>query len=55
MGFVRVRAADGPAHEFDAPVEAVEAEPDVYVVVDKRVVDSPRPVKYVQPERAPKK
>lgn len=33
-GFLRVRAVDGPKHEFDAPVGEVEAHPDLYEVLD---------------------
>lgn len=47
MGFVRVRSANGPAHEFDVSEEAVAADPDVFVVLDKKPVAVPRPVKYV--------
>jgi hypothetical protein len=43
-GFIRVRAASGPKHEYDAPVDEVEANPDLYVVVDKEPVAMPRAV-----------
>lgn len=45
--FVRVRSASGPKHVFDAPLSAVEAWPDDYVVVDGVPVVLPRPVEYV--------
>jgi hypothetical protein len=47
MSFIRVRAVDGPRHEFDAPTGEVEAHPDLYVIVDKTVVEQPREPKYV--------
>ncbi|MEO5920611.1 MAG: hypothetical protein ABIQ01_05650, partial [Pseudolysinimonas sp.] len=51
--FIRVRAADGPKHEFDAPLAEVDANPDLYVIVDKNPVTTPRDPLYVDP--APKK
>jgi hypothetical protein len=48
-GFIRVRAASGPKHEYDAPVDEVEANPDLYVVVDKEPVAMPRAVDYKTP------
>lgn len=46
MGFIRVRQAEGPAHEFDIPEAAYARDKGAYVVVDKRPVASPRPAKY---------
>lgn len=57
MPFIRVRAVDGPKHEFDAPVGEVDANPGLYEVLDKAVVDSPRDVVYIEPTKraAPKR
>jgi hypothetical protein len=48
-GFIRVRSAVGPLHEYDAPTGEVEANPDLYVVVDDTVVSQPREPLYVLP------
>ena len=47
MGFIRVRAASGPAHEFDVSEDAYQAEPDLYEVLDSKPVDVSRPAVYV--------
>lgn len=49
-GFIRVRAVTGPLHEFDAPTGEVEANPELYKVLDETVVDAPRPPTYVVDE-----
>lgn len=49
-GFLKVREAHGPKHIYYAPVEAVEAWPDDYEVLDKTPVDVPGDVEYVVPE-----
>lgn len=51
MPFVRVRGAgkNDPPHEFDAAVSVVEANPDLYEVIDPEPVPAPRPVKYITP------
>lgn len=46
MGFIRVRQVGGPDHEFDVPEEAVDAEPDVYEVIDPKPVSVSRPATY---------
>lgn len=51
-GFLKVRETHGPKHIYYAPVEAVEAWPDDYEVVDKTVYDVPGHVEYVTPEPA---
>jgi hypothetical protein len=45
-GFIRVRSAEGPKHEYDVSPELVAAFPDDYVVIDDEVVDQPRPATY---------
>lgn len=50
MGFIRVRAVNGPLHEFDVSEEAVKADPDIYEVLDKKPVAVSRPAKYVLPK-----
>lgn len=45
--FVRVRAADGPKHEFYAASGEVEANPDLYEVLDPKPVTTPGEVAYV--------
>lgn len=51
MPFVRVRGAGpkDPPHEFDAPVGVVEADPELYVVLDPEPVPEPRPPLYGEP------
>lgn len=51
-GFIRVRAVDGPKHEFDAPAGEVDANPDLYEVLDAAVVEQPREPTYILPEAA---
>lgn len=46
MGFIRVRQAKGPAHEFDISEAAYAQRKRAYVVVDKTPVAAPRPAKY---------
>lgn len=58
MGFIRVRQATGPAHEFDVPAAAYARKKHAYVVVDFEPVATPRPVKYVAalpPKAVPKR
>lgn len=45
--FVRVRAVDGPKHEFYAASGEVEANPDLYEVLDPNPVTVPGGVVYV--------
>lgn len=45
--FVRVRAVDGPKHEFYAASGEVEANPDLYEVLDPEPVTVPGEVVYV--------
>jgi hypothetical protein len=45
-GFIRVRSADGPKHEYDVSPELVAAFPDDYVVIDDEVVEQARPATY---------
>lgn len=47
MGFLRVRAARGPLHEFDVSEEAYAADPDVYELLDPEPVAVSRPAFYV--------
>lgn len=44
--FIRVRHADGPKHEFDISVPEVEANPELYVVVDAEPVTVAREATY---------
>jgi len=54
-GFIRVRAVDGPKHEFHAAADEVAAHPDLYEVLVKEPVSVPEPPTYVVPKRdAPK-
>lgn len=48
MGFIRVRQAKGPAHEFDVPETERARNKGAYKVLDSKPVAVPRPVKYVQ-------
>lgn len=52
MGFIRVRQADGPAHEFDISEAAYARNKRAYSVVDKTPSAVSRPVKYVQAKPA---
>lgn len=52
MGFIRVRSASGPHHEFDTSEAAYALRPGAYVVIDATPVAEPRPTVYVKPERA---
>lgn len=56
MAFVRVRGAgkNDPLHEFDAPLGVVEANPELYVVIDEKPVATPRPALIVEPAPKPK-
>lgn len=47
MGFIRVRAAQGPLHEFDVSESVVAADPNTYVVIDSKPVAESRPATYV--------
>lgn len=57
MGFIRVRQASGPAHEFDISEAAYKRNKGAYKVIDPKPVAAPRPVKHVQdvPVKAPAK
>lgn len=57
MPFLRVRSANpaDPKHVFDVSVDQAEAEPDLYVVVDKEPSPHSRPAEYAEPKSAPKK
>lgn len=46
MGFIRVRQAKGPKHEFDISEAAYAQRKRAYVVVDKAPVEKPRPANY---------
>ena len=46
-GFIRVRAVDGPKHEFHAAADEVAAHSDLYEVLDKTVVTAPEPPTYI--------
>lgn len=51
MGFIRVRAVDGPLHEFDVSEAEYAATPDVYEVLDPEPVADARYPRYVtEPE-----
>lgn len=47
MGFIRVRQARGPAHEFDISEAAYARDRGAYGVVDKTPVAKPRPATIV--------
>lgn len=51
--FIRVRDKD-TKHEYDAPVSEVETNPDLYEVLDKEPVDSPRPAVHHVPAKKSK-
>lgn len=53
MGFIRVRQAKGPAHEFDISEAAYARNKAAYAVVNKTPVASPRPVKIVAAKPKP--
>lgn len=48
MGFIRVRQASGPAHEFDISEAAYKRNKGAYKVIDSKPVATSRPVSYVQ-------
>lgn len=52
MGFIRVRHAAGPTHEFDISEATYKRNKSAYKVVSKQPVSSPRPVKIVQAKPA---
>lgn len=52
MGFIRVRHAEGPAHEFDISEAAYERNKQAYKVIDKTPVAVSRPVIYKQAKPA---
>ena len=54
--FVRVKSAreGDPQHEFDVSVVELEANPDLYKVVDKRPVRDARPQRIVKVKPAVK-
>ncbi|UOQ60385.1 hypothetical protein MUN76_15355 [Leucobacter rhizosphaerae] len=47
MGFIRVRSAGGPLHEFDISEAAYKRNKQAYVVVDKTPVGTSRQAKIV--------
>jgi hypothetical protein len=47
MGFIRVRAAEGPRHEFDVAEAELAAFPDIYEVLDPEPVDEARAASYI--------
>lgn len=47
MGFIRVRSAGGPLHEFDVSEAAYKRNKRAYVVVDKTPVGVSRQAKIV--------
>lgn len=51
MGFIRVRQAEGPAHEFDVSEAAYKRNQSVYEVVDSKPVAVSRPAKHVKARR----
>lgn len=54
MGFIRVRAAAGPRHEFDVAEAEVAATPTIYKVIDADPVSEARPPTYVAVKRGRK-
>lgn len=50
MGFIRVRAAEGPRHEFDVAEAEYAATPDVYDLLDPVPVVEARSPRYVTAE-----
>lgn len=56
MGFIRVRAATGPRHEFDIPEVTYAAKPAAYKVIDPDPVDTSRaPVVVARKNRLPRR
>lgn len=53
MGFIRVRAAEGPLHEFDVAEAELAAFPDIYEVLDPQPVDEARPALCITDEPDP--
>lgn len=54
MGFIRVRQAEGPRHEFDISEAAYKRNKGAYVVVDKKPVGTSRQAVTVQVKPAKK-
>lgn len=52
MTFTRVKSAGGPDAEYDVNTAELEANPDLYVVVDPEPVEVPRPTIYPEPTQA---
>lgn len=52
MGFIRVRQAEGPAHEFDISEAAYARNEGAYKVIDSKPVAKSRAAKYVQAKPA---
>lgn len=50
MPFKRVRDRV-TKHEYDAPVGVIDADPDLYDVIDDEPVDWPREATYYSPKR----
>lgn len=46
MGFIRVRQARGPAHEFDISEAAYARDKQAFKVIDKQPVAIPRPTEF---------
>lgn len=53
MGFIRVRSAVGPKHEFDISEAAYKRNKRAYKVVDRELVVKPRAVNYMTDVPAP--
>lgn len=55
MPFIRVKSASksDPQHEFDVSTIELDANPDLYEVVDKEPVDEPREPRYLSPRAKP--
>lgn len=54
MGFIRVRHAKGPAHEFDISEDAYARNKQAYKVISNTPVAVSRPAKYVTAEAVEK-
>ncbi|MDR6868451.1 hypothetical protein J2Y69_003067 [Microbacterium resistens] len=50
MGFIRVRAATGPRHEFDVPEVTYAADPGAYKVIDPEPVETARAATFAAPK-----
>ncbi len=54
MGFIRVRQAEGPAHEFDISEAAYKRNKSAYEVLDPKPAAISRPAKHVKTRRSVK-